>query len=181
MQKIIYPNDLFLREVEKAGPFQTQACFQCRKCGSGCPVAFALDLFPDEVIRLVSLGRQEEVLSCRTIWVCSGCETCTSRCPNEVRIAELMDYLKERAVREKAPCPEPRVLSLQQTFLENVRKYGRVFETTLLPAYWLRSGRLWKKWKEGTIPAEIRLGVKMFFKGRVSLWPGKHKGRLKDE
>ena len=171
------PDYQLLETLEKDGPFQTGACFQCRKCTNGCPVAFAMDLFPDEVIRMVILGERERVLNCKTIWVCAACETCTTRCPNEVRIAELMDYLKETAVRENISCPEPQVLKLHQSFLKNIRKRGRVFETTLLPAYLLRSGEILRRLKDGTWRAELGLGWKMFSKGRMPLWPSKNKNR----
>jgi heterodisulfide reductase subunit C len=169
------PDYPLLETLEKDGPFQAGACFQCRKCTNGCPVAFAMDLFPDEVIRMVILGQREKVLNCRTIWICAACETCTTRCPNEVRIAELMDQLKEIAVRENVLCPEPQVLSLHKTFLKSLQKRGRVFETTLLPAYLLRSGQILHRWKDGTLRAEFGLGWKLFFKGRIPLRPSRNK------
>ena len=51
MQETLSPDYQLLETLEKEGPFQAGACFQCRKCTNGCPVAFAMDLFPDEVIR----------------------------------------------------------------------------------------------------------------------------------
>ena len=177
VQEALSPDFQFLETLEKEGPFQAGACFQCRKCTNGCPVAFAMDLFPDEIIRLVILGQRKRVLKCKTIWVCAACETCTTRCPNEVRIAELMDQLKEIAVRENIPCPEPQVLQLHQSFLKNIRKQGRVFETTLLPTYLLKSGQLFGKWKEGTLMAELRLGWKLFSKGRMPFRPSMSKDK----
>ena len=173
VKEALSPDYQFLETLEKEGPFQAGACFQCRKCTNGCPVAFAMDLYPDEIIRLVILGQRERVLKSKTIWVCSACETCTTRCPNEVRIAELMDQLKEIAVLENIPCPEPQVLKLHQTFLKQIKKQGRVFETILLPTYFLKSGQLLEKWKDGTMMAEFGLGWKMFSKGRMPLWPSK--------
>lgn len=178
-QEILYPDFEFIKEVEKGGRFQAEACFQCRKCTSGCPVTPAMDLYPDEVIRLVLLGQREKVLSCQTIWVCTGCETCTTRCPNEVRIAELMDRLKEMAIEEKAPCPRPRVLALHRIFLKNIKRHGRMFESTLLPAYLLRSGEWGRKLRDGSWRAEAKLGWKMFRKGRMPLRP--RGGRAKKE
>ncbi len=169
------PDYQLLDPWEKEGPFQAGACFQCRKCTSGCPVTFAMDLFPDEVVRLVMLGQREKVLNCKTIWVCAACETCTTRCPNEVRIAELMDHLKETAVRENIPCPEPQVLQLHQSFLKNIRKRGRIFETTLLPIYWLRSGEILRRWKAGAFWSELGLGWRLLTKGRMPLRPSKIK------
>ena len=135
-----------------------------------------MDLFPDEVIRMVILGQREKVLTCKTIWVCAACETCTTRCPNEVRIAELMDQLKEIAVQENISCPEPQVLQWHQDFLKNINKRGRVFETTLLPTYLLRSGQLLDKWKKGTLAGELGLGWGLLTKGRMPLRPSKIKG-----
>ena len=166
----------FIEELESGGPFQAEACFQCRKCTNGCPVTFAMDLFPDEVIRMVILGQREKVLNCQTIWVCAACETCTTRCPNEIKIAELMDHLKEMAIRENVPCPLPQVLAFHDAFLKNIKKRGRVFESTFLPNYLLRSGRIFRKWKDGTWKAELKLGWKMFFKGKLPFIPRKNKG-----
>jgi heterodisulfide reductase subunit C len=175
--EIVHPDYQLLEQLETVGPFQAAACFQCRKCTNGCPVTFAMDLYPDEVIRMVLLGQRETVLRCHTIWVCAACETCTTRCPNEVKIAELMDCLKEMAVQDGIPCPQPQILSLHETFLKNLKKRGRVFETTLLPNYMLRSGGFWRRWNEGTWLDEIKLGWQMMFKGRFGYFPKSIKGK----
>ncbi len=176
-QELIQPDYQFLDQVEAGGPFDAGACFQCRKCTNGCPVTFAMDLYPDEVIRWVILGQKEKVLSCSTIWICAACETCTTRCPNGVKIAELMDCLKEMAIREGVPSPQKQVTTLHQTFLNNVKRRGRVFEATLLPIYMLRSGEIWKKWKEGTWFDEAMLGWQVFYKGRIPIFPKGIKGK----
>jgi len=81
-----------------AGLTSVSSCYQCKKCSAGCPLTFAMDFYPDQVIRLALLGQEEQVLGCRTIWVCSSCETCTTRCPNNIDIAGVMDWLKEAAI-----------------------------------------------------------------------------------
>jgi len=176
-QKILDPDYRLLEQIEAEGPFQAGACFQCRKCTNGCPVTFAMDLYPDEVIRMVLLGQRETVLNCQTIWVCAACETCTTRCPNEVKIAELMDCLKEMAVQEGVPSPQPRILALHETFLNNIKKRGRLYETTLLPAYLLKSGELLDRWNSGTWRYDLKLGRQMFSKGRLPLIPKSIKGK----
>ena len=176
-QKILHPNHQFMEQLEATGPFQAGACFQCRKCTNGCPVTFAMDLYPDEVIRMVIIGQRETVLRCRTIWVCAACETCTTRCPNEVKIAELMDSLKEMAIQEGVPSPQPQILAFHETFLNNVKKRGRVFETTLLPTYMLRSGELRRKWNVREWQYDLTLGLQMFYKGRFALFPKTIKGK----
>lgn len=176
-QKILDPDYRLLEQIEAQGPFQAGACFQCRKCTNGCPVTFAMDLYPDEVIRLVILGQRETVLGCRTIWVCAACETCTTRCPNDVKIAELMDCLKEMAVHEGVPSSQPRILALHETFLNNIKKRGRLYETTLLPAYLLKSGKLLDEWNSGTWRYDLKLARQMFSKGRLPLLLKSIKGK----
>ncbi|MGD8492551.1 MAG: 4Fe-4S dicluster domain-containing protein [Desulfobacterales bacterium] len=176
-QKALIPNYQFLEQIETAGPYQAGACYQCRKCTNGCPVTFAMDLYPDEVIRLAILGQPEAVLGCDTIWVCAACETCTTRCPNEVKIAELMDCLKEMAVRAGVPAPQPQVLALHTSFLNDVKRWGRIFETTFLPEYFLRSGELLRKWQTGVWRAEMRLSWQMMRKRRFPIRPKTIKGK----
>jgi len=175
--KILDPDYRLLDQIEADGPFQASACFQCRKCSNGCPVTFAMDLYPDEVIRMVILGQRETVLACRTIWVCAACETCTTRCPNDVKIAELMDCLKEMALREGVPSPQPGILALHETFLNNIKKRGRLYETTLLPAYLLKSGEFLDRWNSGTWRFDLNLGSRMFSKGRLPLMSKSIKGK----
>ena len=35
-----------------AGLTSVTACYQCKKCSAGCPLTFAMDFYPDQVIRL---------------------------------------------------------------------------------------------------------------------------------
>ena len=176
-QQTIQPDYQLLEQLVVIGPFQAAACFQCRKCTNGCPVTFAMDIYPDEVIRMAFLGQRETILRCNTIWVCAACETCSTRCPNEVKIAELMDCLKEMAIKEGLPCPQPRILTLHESFLKNIKKRGRVFEGTFLPSYMLRSGRLMRNWKSGNWLDDLKLGWQMFFKRRFSVLPKTVKGK----
>lgn len=169
--KISEPGYRLLDQIEAQGPFQAGACFQCRKCTNGCPVTFAMDLYPDEVIRMVLLGQRETVMACRTIWVCAACETCTTRCPNDVKIAELMDCLKEMAVRQGVPSAQPRISNLHQTFLNNIKKWGRLYEAALLPAYFLNSDKLMDEWRSGNWRYSLKLGHQMLSKRRLSLLP----------
>lgn len=145
-------------------------CYQCRKCSSGCPLTFAMDLLPDQVIRLALLGQEEEVLSCNTIWVCSSCETCTTRCPNDIDIAGVMDWLKEESLRRGYAVPQLAVSRFHQTFLQSVRLGGgRLPEGVLLGLYTMKSGQTLKKLWSGELFHEMRLGRELRRRGRFSL------------
>ena len=155
----------FLEEVEAGSGVKVSACYQCRKCTNGCPVTFAMDLYPDQVMRYIQLGIREPVLNSSTIWVCASCETCTTRCPNEVDIAGAMDYLKQTVVREKSKAREKKVLTFHQVFLDDIRKRGRIFESGLMQNYLLKSGEAFTKLKDLSILEEMRLGWTMYRKG----------------
>jgi heterodisulfide reductase subunit C len=174
---VLEMNSDLLIEVEERTGVKVSACYQCRKCTNGCPVTFAMDLYPDQVMRYIQLGLRKEILGSSTIWVCASCETCTTRCPNEVDIARVMDYLKQTIVKKKTKAAERKVLTFHRVFLDAVRKRGRVFETGLMQNYMLKSGEWIHKLKDRTIMEEIRLGWTMARKGRLNMLPKKIKGK----
>jgi heterodisulfide reductase subunit C len=55
---------------------------------------------PRKIIRMALLGMREQVLKSEFIWLCSTCYTCHERCPQEVRITEIMNVLRNVASRE---------------------------------------------------------------------------------
>ena len=89
----------FLEEVnERIGGVPIQSCYHCRKCTAGCPIAFAMEYNPDQIIKMIQMGMRDKVLNSSSIWLCASCETCVTRCPNEVDIARMMDVLREMAI-----------------------------------------------------------------------------------
>jgi len=146
------------------------ACYQCRKCSSGCPLTFAMDLLPDQVIRLALLGQEEELFQAHTPWVCSSCETCTTRCPNGIDIAAVMDWLKQEALKRRAPLAEPQVAAFHHTFLQTIRlSGGRLSEPLLLGLYTLKNPRLLHKLRSGDLADELRLAWQLARRGRLRL------------
>ena len=79
---------------------------------------------PKEIIRMAILGMKKEVLSSQFIWLCSSCYTCFERCPQDVKIPELMNAIKNIAVREGHIPP---VMKLQ---LDLLSSFGRLLEVT---------------------------------------------------
>jgi heterodisulfide reductase subunit C2 len=144
------------------------ACYQCRKCSGGCPLTFAMDLLPHHVIRLAFLGQEDRVLGCRTIWVCSGCQTCTTRCPNGIDIAGTMDWLKEEAVKRNRIISDEEVAAFHRFFLEGIQAAGgRLPETKLLRRFGLY--RLRRQGSLAELKENMRLGWKLWRRGRVHL------------
>jgi heterodisulfide reductase subunit C len=141
-------------------------CYQCNKCSSGCPAAEFMDFLPAEIIRMVQLGLKDQILSSTTIWVCSSCETCTTRCPNEVDIAMVMDVMREKCIESGKQPSEVNVLNLHRTFLSTIKRFGKLHELGLILGYKLKS----KKYFDDLI-----LGFNMFRKGKIKLFPARIK------
>ena len=105
----------FLEEVnEKINGVPIQRCYHCRKCTAGCPMTSAMEHNPNRVIRMIQMGRREEVLNSATIWLCVSCETCITRCPNEVDIARMMDVLRQMAIETGVGAKEKNILKFHE-------------------------------------------------------------------
>lgn len=167
------PDDAFLRQVEAACGVAAGACYGCKKCTNGCPLTFAMDLMPYQVVRYVQLGQTDRLLGCRTVWVCASCQTCVTRCPNEVDLPRLMDFLKEITPADQVPPEEARTRLFHRLFLNDVLGRGRVFEGGLMTRYLLATGGAFGP----EALANARLGWFMLKKGRMKLLPAGIKDR----
>ncbi len=158
----------FLDEIESMSGTQVRTCYQCGKCSAGCPVAYAMDLLPSQVMRLCQLGLKDEVLSSSTFWVCASCETCATRCPREIEIVSVMDALRHWAAREGFVDRPREVPIFVNTFIKNVGWFGRLYEAALVGVYNLKSGHLTK---------DMDKAPEMLLKGKISVLPPRVKGR----
>ncbi|MCK4256158.1 4Fe-4S dicluster domain-containing protein [candidate division WOR-3 bacterium] len=76
------------------------ACYQCGKCSAGCPSVEQMDILPNQVIRLIQIGRVELALKSSAIWVCASCFMCSVRCPRGIDLSKIMEALREIHLRE---------------------------------------------------------------------------------
>jgi len=150
-----------IREVEGLDP---ETCFSCRKCSAGCPVADDMELAPHQLVGLVASALEGEALRSSGIWLCTSCQTCTTRCPNGVDVAGLIDALKQQAAASGVKPRDGRMLAFHRAFLDEVRARGRVHEMALMARYSLRARRP---------PGDIGLGARMVQKGKIPLAPPK--------
>ena len=165
--KLLYPAFTLAERLSKDN-LPASACYQCRKCSGGCPLTFAMDLLPHQVIQLALLGQEEKVLASNTIWVCSSCETCTTRCPNDIDIAGVMDWFKEQAVQQKKAVPQPEVAAFHRFFLESIRAGGgRISEATLVRRFTLFKMR--RKFNIKELREDMKLGWELMKRGRLRL------------
>ena len=87
--------DPFVAKVEELSGQKILACYQCGKCSAGCPAVSEMDILPNQVIRYVQLGFKEELLNAKAHWVCASCLTCNARCPKGIKIAEVMEAIRQ--------------------------------------------------------------------------------------
>jgi heterodisulfide reductase subunit C2 len=160
------PADTLAARLEAATGVNLAHCYQCGKCAAGCPVADQMDLPPCQVFRLLQLGfpdLEARVLASEGIWLCLTCETCTSRCPQEVGITKAMDFLRQEAVRRGVAHPKSRdILAFHPAFLDSIEYTGRLFEVGLVADYKTRTLHLLK---------DVALAPKMYVKGKLGLLP----------
>lgn len=86
--------------VQRVSGEELLLCYQCGNCTAGCPVAFAMDIAPHHVVRLLQLGQEASLLQGNSMWVCVSCLQCYSRCPKGVDISRLMEALRQMALRK---------------------------------------------------------------------------------
>ena len=137
-------------------------CYQCRKCAAGCPVSYAMDYKPAQLIHAIRLGMDDLVFKSKTVWLCASCETCTTRCPQEVDVAKVMDAVKIIARRRKIKPTIPQVASFYRAALSNIKKCGRMYEMGMIVGLKMRTFELFK---------DAGLGMKMFRKGKLKMIP----------
>ncbi len=158
----------FTRQVREHSGVNFDLCYQCLTCTLSCPAAFTMDYLPHQIIRKVQMGARDEVLSSRTIWRCVACETCVTRCPQEVNLPRLMDTLRQMSLREKAVPGDRGIPVFHQAFLQGVRRWGRQYELGLLLSFKIKTKDLF---------SDIGLGLKMLQKRKLSLLPGRNQSR----
>jgi heterodisulfide reductase subunit C len=89
-----------------------------------------------------------------------SCETCITRCPNEVDIARMMDVLRQMAIEFGVGAREKNILTFHEVFLANIKFGGRINEPLMLAHYKLKSGDLF---------SDLAMGAGMFVKGKIHL------------
>jgi len=91
----------FVKKVEELSGQKLLACYQCGKCSAGCPAVAEMDILPNQVIRYAQLGLKDELLSSNSVWVCASCYTCNVRCPKGIKIAEVMEAVRQVLLRKR--------------------------------------------------------------------------------
>jgi heterodisulfide reductase subunit C len=150
-------------EINRLTAQAPELCYHCHKCTAGCPSVQVMSYGPDRVLRMVVLDQVEDVLRSRDIWLCVGCFTCTTRCPNGIDIAAVMDGLRQLAIARGYPAGERDVVLFHRLFLGLVKRLGQSHEAALLG--------LFKILSHIPIYNDLRAGVGLLLRGKVAILP----------
>jgi heterodisulfide reductase subunit C len=164
--------------VQRRSAEDVRSCYYCQKCTAGCPTAFVMDYKPAQLLRMIQLGQRERVLGSKAIWMCIGCEACGTRCPNQIRLAPVMDVLREMAL-EEGYAPETAIYSLHRSFLDSIKMWGRMHEVTMLVEF--KTRQLLSEYPvffRGLL-GDMKLGADLLLNGKLSFLPERIK-RLED-
>jgi heterodisulfide reductase subunit C len=86
--------------IERSAQADVSVCWTCSTCDSECPIFRATGrLRPQKVVRMANLGFLEDLLSLPEIWYCLRCKRCNQVCPNLVKPAALIRFLRNDAIR----------------------------------------------------------------------------------
>jgi len=91
-------------------------CYQCGNCSGGCPVSYAMDIPPSQIIRFLQLGKFDLVMEANSMWVCVGCLQCYSRCPKGVSAANILEAARQLSLRKGTD--HERIEDLPVTFMK---------------------------------------------------------------
>lgn len=167
---VTFSTDL-AREIRERSNENVFLCYQCKKCTAGCPVAAYFDLTPNQVLRACQFGQADLVLHSRTISICAACETCSTRCPQGIDIARIMDELEiiaqEQGIKSKAPT----VPMFYKSANRGINWFGRMWELGLMAELYIREffageldfGQLFKY--------DLTTAVKMLRSGKLRILP----------
>jgi len=158
-------------DIEHNVEVKPQKCYQCGKCTAGCPVADEMDYPPSMTLRMLQTedpANDEKILRSHTIWLCLTCEMCLCRCPMEIDIPSMMDYLRQRSMKEKKVNRKAKnILAFHNAFLDSIKFLGRLYEIGLVLGYKSRSLNLMQ---------DVSLAPKMLSRGKLPILPESIRG-----
>jgi len=121
------------------GGDRLRECIQCGTCSAVCPLSEYMDYTPRRLIAMTQAGMKDEVLGSFSIWVCAGCYACTTACPKEIPITDMMYALKRTAIREGVHPRRFGTPVLAREFVRSVDRWGRNSESRLAISLYLKT------------------------------------------
>jgi len=144
-------------------------CYQCGRCTAGCPLSNVYKYQPNQIIRLIGANKIESIFNSNSIYLCLSCEICSSRCPQEINIAAIMNYLRTKSWEYRS-FKERAILNFYKVFLKIIGIFGRSYEPALILNLNLMSGKFFN---------DMDLALNILRKRKIKLLPEFVKDRAK--
>jgi heterodisulfide reductase subunit C len=169
-----YKKTLSSKTTENTG-VNSIRCYQCGKCSAGCPLAEDMDFTSNTVMRMLQIEEEDtdkKLLQSEAIWLCLSCEMCISRCPMEIDIPKIMDFLRQESLKAGLQNKNAKrnIIPFHRSFLDMIRFTGRSYEIGLIADYKLRSKKIMQ---------DLMLAPKMLMHGKLPVVPETVKNRKK--
>jgi heterodisulfide reductase subunit C len=136
-----------------------------------------MDILPHQIIQMIRMGLKDRVLQSSSIWLCVSCESCTTRCPNDIDVAKIIDALRIASRKSGAKLGDKRPAVFHDAVLASVKMTGRLYELGMIGAYILKSGDMVSNLKNGALLEDAKVGWKLFKSGKLKPLPERIKGR----
>ena len=102
MDPILTPNSELRKVIETGTRAASNLCWACGTCDNECPVNLASNrLSPRKIVRMANMGLFDELLSIPEIWYCLTCQRCLDVCPNGVKPAEVISFIRKESLRRQ--------------------------------------------------------------------------------
>ena len=98
----IRPDPELGKAINRAAHADSPLCLTCGTCDNECPVNwYSNRLKPRKIVWMANLGLLSELLDLPDLWYCIRCRRCNYVCPSLVKPADLIEFLREEALRQK--------------------------------------------------------------------------------
>jgi heterodisulfide reductase subunit C len=119
-----------------------------------------MDITPRHMWRMVLMDWTQDIFKSKSFIMCSSCYYCTLRCPRGLELTQAMNLLKQAASKAELVAFR-RSTVFYRSFLDNVRKYGRVKEMQFMTRYFISM-------KNPVIPLQFApLGLKLMARKKI--------------
>lgn len=129
-----------VKEVMERSGQNILACYQCKRCASGCTVGDETGFnTPDRLIRSILLDDKKAALSNTLVWQCVSCYTCGTRCPNDIQSGRITETLKKMSKEYNLAPLNYKVAYFHDSFIKGCTRWGRVNEMEFMGYYELKT------------------------------------------
>ena len=146
------------------GELDVAHCLQCGVCSGSCPTMKHMQHGPRRIMHMLRLGVVDPVLASDDIWMCVSCYLCAARCPQGIRITDVMAALRNLALSRGVATDKEATFS--RIFVDIVERHGRMSELEVMKRYYTSEAGLTAL---GGLVRQAGMGLTMFRKGKIPL------------